>query len=130
MGAVGSIDDIGGSLTTVAVAEPYLHIALGLSPSGTFPDEQDVARRCAVGIVPSQSSGEEVHLVVAGLNAVGCHAVGPSPDGGTFEETDVTAPFERASGRLYLNFDVIWMTQDASAGPLIDQITATITLEQ
>jgi hypothetical protein len=128
LGAVASVDNIGGSLTTLEVSDPYMYLSLALTPRGNFTREEDVARQCAIGIVPSQLSGEEVHVVVAGLDAVGCHVVGRDPRGGTVEEIDLTAPVQRDGRQLYLNVLAIWLTKEPSAKSLIDQITSTVTL--
>lgn len=128
LGAVGSVDNIGGSLTTLEMAKPYMHLAVEVTPRGSFVEGVDVAKQCAIGLVPSQLSGEVVHITVAGLGTVGCHVVGLSPTGGTLEEISVTAATGLGDTSSYLNLLAIWKTQD-SAKPLIDQIIGTVILK-
>jgi hypothetical protein len=128
LGAVGSVDDLGGSLTSVEVADPYMYLSFGFTPRGNFVREEEVAKRCAVGLVPSQTSGEEVHVGVAGLSAFGCHVVGLAPKGGTLEETSVTAPVGTGDPQLYLNVLTIWSTGDVAGESLSAAITRSLIL--
>jgi hypothetical protein len=131
---VGFIDDLGGPSINLATPpnsqQPQIFVAIQTTPRGTFPDPSQVATICSVGLVPDQTSGEEIQLTIAGLSAVGCHVIGePHAVDGPLEEIDVTAVLPGSDGqKMYLNVLATWRTQSGAAKPLIDQILSTISV--
>jgi hypothetical protein len=127
------IDDVGAPLINLGTPpgsqEPGVFVSVQVTSRGTFPDEAQVAKLCSIGLVPAQSFGEEVHVTVAGLSAVGCHVVGePHATEGPLEEFSLTALLPNGSPGSYLNVVVTWRTRDTGAKALIDQMLSTIVV--
>lgn len=127
------VDNFGASLINLGTPpgspSPDVFLSLQITPNGTFQDPTQVAKLCAAGLVPAQTSGEEVHVAVAGLSALGCHVIGePQAPAGPLELTSLTAPLPATSPARYLNVLITWRTQSTGAKALVDQVLATVRL--
>ncbi len=127
------VDNFGASLINLGTPpgspSPDVFLSLQITPNGTFQDPTQVVKLCAAGLVPAQTSGEEVHVAVAGLSAVGCHVIGePQAAAGPLELMSLTAPIPATSPARYLNVLITWRTQSTGAKALVDQVLATVRL--
>ncbi len=110
---------------------PRVSLAARVTPRRKFGPSVTPSTLCNYDAVAAQVSIEEVHLTIAGLSGLGCHAVGEaqSPDGPLeLVEFSAALPVLGDGEQRYLNFDLTWRTDSPGARELAYQMIQSIAL--